>query len=112
MKEKQIKEQIRFMCKLSDIKYDNNFIDFVYDKHLNDFSGEILKKLLVEYNSVETIKGKLDDLEMLLEWFDNINVIQGKIHEISVLMKGNKDKELQNKFDNLIKHFRKVYLGI
>lgn len=50
MKEKQIKEQIKFMCQLNNIKYDANFINFVYNKHLDGFSGEILKRLLVEYN--------------------------------------------------------------
>ena len=58
------------------------------------------------------IKNKLGDLEMQLEWFDSIDAIQDKIHEISVLMEGNENKKLQNKFDNLIKYFRKTYLGM
>lgn len=57
------------------------------------------------------IELKLNDLEMQLEWFDTIESIQITINELATLLKNNKDKELQTKFDNLIKHFRKVYLN-
>lgn len=57
------------------------------------------------------IELKLNDLEMQLEWFDTIESIQITINELAILLKNNKDKELQTKFDNLIKHFRKVYLN-
>lgn len=60
----------------------------------------------------EIIEEKLSQLEIQLEWFDETNAIQETIHELSVLLKGNKNKDLQTKFDNLVKHFRKDYLGI
>ena len=59
----------------------------------------------------EKIRLELNTLEMQMEWFDDINLVQDTIHNISVMMKGNKDKDLQQRFDNLIKHFRKVYLN-
>ena len=58
------------------------------------------------------IELKLNDLEMQMEWFDTIESVQTTINELSSLLKNNKDKELQTKFDNLMKYFRKVYLGI
>ena len=46
---KKMKEQIRFICQLNKIDYTEEFIDFVYNKHLKEFSGEILKKLKKEF---------------------------------------------------------------
>ena len=59
----------------------------------------------------EKIRLELNTLEMQMEYFDTIESVQDTIHNISVMMKGNKDKDLQSRFDNLIKHFRKVYLN-
>lgn len=51
-----VKEQIRFMCKFSDIPVDEDFVNFVYNKHLDAFSGEIMKKLKKEYDKSKTKK--------------------------------------------------------
>lgn len=59
----------------------------------------------------EKIRLELNTLEMQMEWFDEKDAVQDTIHNISVMMKGNKDKDLQQRFDNLIKHFREVYLN-
>ena len=49
MKEKEVKEQIKFMLKLSGLNNDKKFINYVYDKHLNEFSIAIIKKLHEEF---------------------------------------------------------------
>lgn len=48
-KEKQVKIQIKFVCDIYNITYNDDFINYVYNKKLNAFSGEILKKLKNEY---------------------------------------------------------------
>ena len=45
----KMKEQIKFICELNKINYTEEFIDFVYNKHLKEFSGEILKNLKKEF---------------------------------------------------------------
>lgn len=50
-KEKQVKIQIKFMCDICDITYNDDFINYVYNKKLDGFSGEILKKLKNEYEN-------------------------------------------------------------
>lgn len=46
-----VKEQIRFVCKSCDISYTKDFIDFVYNKHLPYFSGELLKELKKDFEN-------------------------------------------------------------
>lgn len=48
--EKDVKDQIKFVCKIDNIPADEDFINFVYNKHLDGFSGEIMKKLREEYD--------------------------------------------------------------
>ena len=48
-KKEKVIEQIKFMCKLFDIQYEDDFIEFVYNKRLKFFSGENLKQLKEEY---------------------------------------------------------------
>ncbi len=45
-----VKYQIKYLAKMFDIKYDDGFIDYVYNKDLDSFSGENLKKLREEYD--------------------------------------------------------------
>lgn len=52
-KERMIKEQIRFMCKFNKIEYDEDFVEYVYNLHLEGFSGETLKNLKEEYRKEE-----------------------------------------------------------
>lgn len=47
--EYMVKAQIIFICDLNKIEHDGDFIDFVYNKHLKEYSGEIIKKLRKEY---------------------------------------------------------------
>ena len=58
--EKDVKDQIRFVCKHSDIPIDEEFINFVYNKHLDAFSGEIMKKLKEEFDKSKT-KNEADE---------------------------------------------------
>jgi hypothetical protein len=60
----------------------------------------------------ELIEEKINTLEMQMEWFDSIDSVQDTINEIAVMLKEDKYYDLQERYDNLIKHFRKVYLGI
>ena len=60
----------------------------------------------------ELIEEKINTLEMQMEWFDSIDSVQDTINEIAVMLKEDKYNDLQEQYDNLIKHFRKVYLGI
>lgn len=58
--EKDVKDQIRFICKVDNIPIDEEFINFVYNKHLDAFSGEIMKKLKKEYDKLKT-KNEADE---------------------------------------------------
>ena len=58
--EKDVKDQIRFICKVDNIPIDEEFINFVYNKHLDAFSGEIMKKLKKEYDKSKT-KNEADE---------------------------------------------------
>jgi hypothetical protein len=56
-----VKHQIRFMCELNSLVYkdDEVFIEFVYNKHLDGFSGKILEELHNEY--LRTNRKSLDN---------------------------------------------------
>lgn len=44
-----VKEQIKFICKFDNIKCDDEFLEFVYNKRLEWFSSELLKELRSEF---------------------------------------------------------------
>ena len=46
-----MREQIEFICELFNIEYTKDFIDFVYNKKLPYFSGELIKKLKKDFEN-------------------------------------------------------------
>ena len=52
----------------------------------------------------------LEELEIAMGKDDDIKDVQNMIHQISLKLKHNKDKNLQNRFNNLLLYFRIHYL--
>lgn len=46
-----MREQIEFVCKVNNIEYTKEFIDFVYNKKLPYFSGELIKKIKKDFEN-------------------------------------------------------------
>lgn len=47
-----MKEQIRIMCDMSGVSYNNEFINFVYSKNIKLFSREIIRILRKEWDCI------------------------------------------------------------